>query len=229
MCEFRPLDHALLVERPYAAVCESSVGGLQYGSCERAGAVDGIGRRRPVVRIGQLIAGAVKPLGGSGSPERAWVADRLELAPQDDVRRDFSREHVGRYAGEVEAEDVDFKPARLGLSGPVLHDVKIAVVDVEVPSVEIEDGPAIHDVTPLEWLKNATRPSARLKGRDIDVAAVVHGKVPVAVCPMIAACSRPTEPDRDRVRYASAHGHNLGDEVIVMHHPIIAPPRIVIG
>ena len=81
----------------------------------------------------------------------------------------------------MKAQDVDFKPSLDGLLGPVLDDIEISIVNVEMTPVEIEYGTPIHGVAPFEWTEHMPGPSQFFEWTNINVTSVVDGEIPVAV------------------------------------------------
>ena len=88
---------------------------------------------------------------------------------------------------------MDFKSPLVRLTSPVLNDVEIAKMDVEMPPVEVEDGSAVHHLTPFEGTKYPTCPAQFLERSRVDFSSVIDGEVPVAVWTEVPTSPRSTE------------------------------------
>ena len=90
-------------------------------------------------------------------------------------------------------------------------------MDVEVPPVQIEDGPAVHHLAPLERTEHLSGPSQLLERADVDLAPVVHGEVPIAVRSEVAASPGPSQVHSFRIRNAPTGVHHHLEELVVGH------------
>ncbi len=88
------------------------------------------------------------------------------------------------------------------LSGRVLDDVEVSVVDIEVAAVEVEHRSAVHHLTPLEGSVDPARPDEVFEVSDVDGSPVVDREVPVAVARWSPGRGA-SQGDRDRVRDAA--------------------------
>ena len=117
----------------------------------------------------------------------------------------------------MKSEDVDLEPTLVRFGGPVLHDVEVAVMDVKVASVEIEDGSAVHDLAPFEWAEYSAWPSQLFEWTHVDLAPVVDRKIPVTVGSEIASSPGSAEAHAlDTGEFSTGGDHRL-EEFQVSH------------
>ena len=83
---------------------------------------------------------------------------------------------------------MDFEPALGRFMSPVLNDIEVAIVDVEVPAVQVEDSASVHDLAPLEGSEHPPGPTQPFE-RARSIPPVIDSEVPVAIWSVVPADS----------------------------------------
>ena len=146
LAEAGAFDDAFFVGDPFAAAGEDRVGGFAGGLADGAGgfgevAVFGVGFAR--VAEGEL--GHLPPGFGGGGAEGFGVFGGGEVAAEGAFGAEFGDDEVAGDGGEVEGEVFDVEASLAGFGEVVFDVVEVAVVHVDVSSVDFEPGAAVED------------------------------------------------------------------------------------
>ena len=99
----------------------------------------------------------------------------------------------------------------------MLNNVEIAKVDVEMSSVKVEDGSAVHHLAPFEGTKYSARPAQRLERLRVDLSPVIDAEVPIGIGSEVATRSRSAEVHCFGIGDLTAGGNDSLDELTIHH------------
>jgi hypothetical protein len=126
-------------------------------------------------------AGAAPPTSGGGLAKRVGKSRSGQFARQQLRQRQLPSEHVGGHAGEVALHLVDLISAGLRLLEPVLHDVEVAVEQIDPLVLHRQPSTAIYEPPPRPRLDHGALEAERAHVVGADRVAVVEPEVPVAI------------------------------------------------
>ena len=117
------------------------------------------------------------------------------------IHREFGDYQIAGDTRQMEHQGLDAKPAMLGLCQFVFDNVKIPVVDIDPTALDFKPGSAVeYTATPAADFGDSSVPAKGPQVRGIETIPVVQGEVPVAVRPVGAGCSRPSQRHREHAR-----------------------------
>lgn len=123
----------------------------------------------------------ISPHARCGAAQRLGKLRRRERSAKNSVDRQFSDHQIARYAGQMEHQRLDVEVATLGARDLVLHDIDIAIVDIDSAVVNTHPRPAVeHSTSPRTEIEYLTLPAEIVQVLGIEVTAIVDRSVPIA-------------------------------------------------